>query len=398
MVILVIFLAMPVLDVLAWWVADGRMIPLRRAAIWRWGVALFMASMLGGYAWLFCSRVFGTSMRVPAAYLIAVYLWHLIILPAAIGLWLLGKVGPTAARIASWMRTREPGVLNEIDVADGTTRRQMISALAASVPAVATLGASGVAYERLNTFRIRRMDVAVPGLPLVLSDLKIAHVSDTHVGRLTNEAKLAEIVRRTNELNADLVLFTGDLIDFSLSDLPRAVEMVKAMRSRYGLFMCEGNHDLFQDRLAFRHGVRGAGIELLMNESCTVEIRGQTVQILGIPWNGGPDRHDGWVKREVDRTLSLRHADAFPILLAHHPHAFDPAAAAGIPLTLSGHTHGGQIMLNKDIGPGPWMYRYWSGLYQRAGSSLVVSNGVGNWFPLRINAPAEIVEITLKRA
>ena len=79
-------------------------------------------------------------------------------------------------------------------------------------------------------------------------------------------------------------------------------------------------------------------------------------------------------------------------------HAFDHAAEHGFPLTLSGHTHGGQVMLTADTGAGPAMFRYWSGLYQKAGRALVVSNGTGNWFPLRLNAPAEIIKITLRQA
>jgi hypothetical protein len=82
-------------------------------------------------------------------------------------------------------------------------------------------------------------------------------------------------------------------------------------------------------------------------------------------------------------------------LLAHHPHAWDVAAENGVPLVLSGHTHGGQIMLTKRIGAGPLRFRYWSGLYEKPGSRLIVSNGVGDWFPLRVNAPAEIVHITM---
>jgi predicted MPP superfamily phosphohydrolase len=69
-----------------------------------------------------------------------------------------------------------------------------------------------------------------------------------------------------------------------------------------------------------------------------------------------------------------------------------------LPLVLSGHTHGGQIMLNKTIGLGPLRFRYWSGLYEKPNSKLIVSNGVGNWFPLRVNAPAEILKITLHPA
>ncbi len=108
-------------------------------------------------------------------------------------------------------------------------------------------------------------------------------------------------------------------------------------------------------------------------------------------------RRDWQLASNLEQMLPGRDPDAFTILLAHHPHAFDPAAAAGIPLTLTGHTHGGQLMLTKDIGAGPAMFRYWSGLYRKGKRALVVSNGVGNWFPLRINAPAEIAHLTLRR-
>ena len=94
----------------------------------------------------------------------------------------------------------------------------------------------------------------------------------------------------------------------------------------------------------------------------------------------------------------LREPDAFPIFLAHHPHAFDAAVRENLPLTLSGHTHGGQLMLTPDLGPGPMLFRYWSGLYKRNNSQLVVSNGVGNMFPLRLNAPAEVIHLTLRCA
>jgi predicted MPP superfamily phosphohydrolase len=116
--------------------------------------------------------------------------------------------------------------------------------------------------------------------------------------------------------------------------------------------------------------------------------------LLGIVWN----RSEKEMTADVDRVAALRDAAAFPILLAHHPHAFDRATELGIPLTLAGHTHGGQMMLNRHVGAGPSMYRYWSGLYQKTGRALVVGNGTGNWFPVRINAPAEIIHLTLRKA
>jgi uncharacterized protein len=130
-----------------------------------------------------------------------------------------------------------------------------------------------------------------------------------------------------------------------------------------------------------------------------LDVRGVPVQLLGLRWTRvhGQGR-DAAIGAEVRKLLEQRAREAFPILLAHHPHAFDAAAEAGMPLTLSGHTHGGQLMLNEQLGFGPAMFRYWSGLYERGPSKLIVSNGVGNWFPLRLNAPAEIVHLTLRRA
>ncbi|HEV8607078.1 MAG TPA: hypothetical protein VGQ99_17185, partial [Tepidisphaeraceae bacterium] len=112
-----------------------------------------------------------------------------------------------------------------------------------------------------------------------------------------------------------------------------------------------------------------------------------------IKWNGG--RGD-YIGADVDEVMRARGEEGLGILLAHHPHAFDAAAARGIPLTLAGHTHGGQLMLTRHAGAGPVLFKYWSGLYRKtSGEALVVSNGVGNWFPLRVGAPAEIVKLRL---
>jgi predicted MPP superfamily phosphohydrolase len=160
---------------------------------------------------------------------------------------------------------------------------------------------------------------------------------------------------------------------------------------------------LFQDPAEFRRRIREAGLRLLVNESASLAIRGVPVQLLGLRW-GASDTHphdpksrgDQAIEGSMKELLPQRLADAFPILLAHHPHAFD--FAQDIPLTLAGHTHGGQLMVAPNVGFGPMLYRYWSGLYQKGDRALVVSNGTGNWFPLRTRAPAEIVHLTLRRA
>jgi predicted MPP superfamily phosphohydrolase len=268
--------------------------------------------------------------------------------------------------------------------------------LTTATPAVLT-GAGVIYSERqLRDFRIRPVVAAPPGLPPELDGLRIALVSDLHVGTFTNGPTVKRVVEETSRLDADLVLLPGDLINNALADLSDALDAVGNMQSRHGAYLCVGNHDLIEDGAEFVRRVR-ARAALLVNESRVVPIRGRHVQLLGLPWNRDEARIAGSV-RELARQVE---PGAFPILLAHHPHAFDAAAAAGIPLTVSGHTHGGQLMLGAAVGFGPLLFRYWSGLYRKpaaGGAALVVSNGVGNWFPLRVGAPAEIIHLTLRSA
>jgi uncharacterized protein len=155
---------------------------------------------------------------------------------------------------------------------------------------------------------------------------------------------------------------------------------------------------LIENGLEFERRVKASDIPFLLDESVIVSVRGSPIQLLGLSWTRARQNRDQAISLSVRNLLEQRQADVFPILLAHHPHAFDAAAEAEMPLTLSGHTHGGQLMLNERLGFGPALFRYWSGLYTRGESKLVVSNGVGNWFPLRTNAPAEIIHLTLRRA
>ena len=274
--------------------------------------------------------------------------------------------------------------------------------LAPLITAIGTTRAMG----QLDEFRTRRIVVPVPNLPTDLDGMTIVQVSDVHVGHFTRGKTLGRIVDAVNNLRPDLIMHTGDLINHALSDLPAALDMTRRLEGRFGQFLCEGNHDLIESRAGFEQSVTAAGLPLLLNTTVEARVRGVPVQVLGLRW-GWPATIQRFSERRspdeaivasMGSLIAQRNADAFGILLAHHPHAFDIAANAGIPLTLSGHTHGGQLHLSPGLGFGPVMYRYWSGLYQRGDASLVVSNGVGNWFPLRINAPAEIVHITLRRS
>lgn len=307
------------------------------------------------------------------------YLWNLLVMPLAV-------IGLGLVRLPRWALRREDGA------GDGakSERRRFLGACAAAVPPVLTLGTAAYALQRIDRFRLRRFEFRQPGLPPALDGLKIAHISDLHCGKFTTGRLLDQFVHSVNSMEADLVLFTGDLIDLSLADLPEALETLQRLEPQSRVFLCEGNHDLIDDPRRFRQRVKSAGFKLLLTEAAAVEVRGERVQLLGVKWRRG----DAARSEEVRRVLGLRDPAAFPILLAHHPHCFDDAGS--VPLTLAGHTHGGLLMVNERLGPGPLLYRYWSGLYETAGRNLVVSNGVGTWFPLRTGVSAEVGQLILR--
>lgn len=414
--ILAIIVLMLSADLWWWWRADRALRPpVPRSATLRTALAGFMLLAVGGLVTIIVSRSAGFAL--PAWFIAGLFIWHFLVLPVVAIPSLLLAIVSAPARFFGATRVPggEPTTGNPPSAAStGPTdpitlsRRGFLAASLAAAPPLVTIVSTTRAMGQLDEFRIRRLIVPIAALPKDLDGMTLAHVSDVHVGSFTRGRTLDLLAEAVSRLRVDLVLQTGDLINNSVADLPDALAMSRKFDSRYGQFVVEGNHDLFQGRLAFERRVRDAGIPLLLNESVEVRVRGAPVQILGLRWGyvgptddprARPPRGggDGAVAQSMRDLLPQRRDDAFQILLAHHPHAFDPAADAGVPLTLAGHTHGGQLHLTPGIGFGPWMYRYWSGLYRKRDSALVVSNGAGNWFPLRINAPAEVIHITLRR-
>jgi predicted MPP superfamily phosphohydrolase len=430
-----------VADALWWRAADRRLRPLRGAVVWRWLLAAFMIAQLGYMLMMTVGSIVEHVPRGPLLWPVAAYVWHLFVLPAAV-MWLL------MVRGLRWLRAkrnREVQALSEpssLAPSPGTpgeasgigdcpragrgegslhrtpislTRRQALAAVGVSLPPLITMGVGVAAVEKLGGFVIRNVNLELPGLPTDLDGLTIAQVSDLHIGRFLPAGVMERVAEATNAMQADLVVFTGDLIDVSCETVAPGIDFLRRLDRRNGLAVIEGNHDGMNGADKFEGQVRDAGLPLLLDESATFTVPGRRtpVQMLGITWGvlkrgsemGRMGREASrWYRQTNDqntaasiaRVAAQRQAEAYPILLAHHPHAFDPAAAAGLPLVLSGHTHGGQLMLTKNIGVGPLRFRYWSGIYERPGSKLFVNNGVGNWFPLRINAPAEVVKLTLR--
>lgn len=366
-------------DALWWWRAHRRL-PRRWMQV---AAGIHAGAMLGGLSILILGRMHVLPFEAPRPWVSAILIWHLLMLPPLLVWMFSGALMTLARRIAG---AKPPAPV----APGGLTRRQFIGSAAAFTPPLLSLGGAVAGEWQLDDFRVRHITVPLANLPPALDGLTIAQVSDVHVGRFTRDAVLGRIAEATNRLDADIVALTGDLINDSLRALPAALEMVRALRARHVIASCEGNHDLIDNPRSFYREADRGGLPLLRDNIASLTIRGERVQILGLPWRRSETGH----RDNARALLARRDPSAWSLLLAHHPHAWDHAAGAS--LTLSGHTHGGQLMLGPAAGFGPAMFRYWSGLYERDGRALVVSNGTGNWFPVRIRAPAEILHLTLR--
>jgi len=393
---------------LLWWRRAYRLArSLPKPLAWRTAIAFWSGTMFLIVVMVVLSR--GISDRfinwAPSWLVAAVYIWHVLFALE----WLVwrGIVNLVKLAAAGVRRVFSPRPLAESPASADLTlssRRQFLTAAAVVAPPALVTLAAWRAVSQFDEFRTRSVSLLIPNLPPALEGLRIAHVSDIHIGKFSDDALLRAVVEKTNALKPDLICYTGDLIDYDLADIPAGLAALRKWDPRFGLCLCEGNHDLMTSRPGFEDQVTRAGFPMPINGSHSVTVRGQEIQLLGLRWGGADQRDQNIGNSDEDIASSVRdvvrqiNPGAFPILLAHHPHAFDYIGDANVPLTLAGHTHGGQIVFGP-IAPAALRFRYISGLYRHPnGRQLFVSNGVGNWFPLRIGAPAEIVDITLRGA
>lgn len=404
----------------AWWLrADLRLVDLgqsRRTTAVRLVLAGYVAAMcvplvtsaLGLFEW--------RQMPFPVA--MWVQTWHMslaFIVPiGAIGgaiVWLIHQVRPASAK-------RQPPT----DPPFNASRRTLLQQSLVAAPIVLAGATTASGIRQIGRFERHRRIVSPPGLPDRLRGLTITHLSDFHVGRLFREDGLRRAIDAANQFKSDIVVITGDVVDNSNQVLPETIAALGHLEHRHGLFLCLGNHDLIDDGQEYAECILKAGFPLLLNERRRLHIGGETLQIAGLLWShrdsqsamSGPGH-----KEHAAAALGDAPPDLFTIALAHHPHAFDALAGRGVAITLSGHTHGGQLMLTPPglppIGAGNLLFRYIRGFFTRPadgalGSArvlpsdgtvrspypmLFVNSGVGHWFPLRVNAPAEIVQLQL---
>jgi predicted MPP superfamily phosphohydrolase len=244
-----------------------------------------------------------------------------------------------------------------------------------------------------DDLRLREFKIPIAGLPPELEGFTIAHVSDLHSGLFVGPTRLKIMSDMTNDLKADLVVVTGDLINREMSEFPAALTAIQRLESRYGLYLCEGNHDVIPGDGLVVAACAQNGLTMLYNSCVPLPVLGRRLLIAGLPWSRwGYQGHEAFIAG----LFPARQDGDVRILLGHHPHIFDVADSTD--LLLSGHTHGGQIMFTDHIGLGPLRFKYNSGRYQRGNTTMIVNNGCGDWFPCRIGAPAEIGLLRLTKA
>ena len=254
------------------------------------------------------------------------------------------------------------------------------------------VAAYGILVRR-RWFRVVEREVRVAGLDPRLDGLRVAHLSDLHVGTLTPKSWAMAWVRAANSRAPDLTVVTGDMVT-SGTDYHRDIaEALGALRARLGVFVSMGNHDYFGEGEPLITLLREGGVNVLRNEGRVIERAGAALWLAAID--------DTWTRRDdLELAMRGRPEGATTVLLAHDPERFDQAAEAGADVVLSGHMHGGQIavpFLSRRLSLARLAHRYNVGFYRRGRSTLFVHPGLGTTGPpMRLGVAPEVTILVLR--
>jgi predicted MPP superfamily phosphohydrolase len=323
---------------------------------------------------LISARVFAGPALRPLLWLGFIWMGVGLLLVAFLGF---ADAGRLAAFLAHRLGGGEP---------DPERRVFLARAVAGGVGAVvAGLTAFGV-KSALGSIEVKELTIRLRNLPRELAGFKLVQISDVHVGPLLRKDWVAHVVSQIESVKPDAVAITGDLVDGSVHELREHVAPLGSLKPPRGVWFVTGNHEYYSGVDAWYEHLPSLGVRPLRNERHELA---PGLDIAGIEDpTGAPDLTRALEGRDESRPL---------VLLAHQPRQFAGAARQNVPLTLSGHTHGGQIW------PFSWLVAlaqpYLAGLHRRGDSQLYVSRGTGFWGPpLRVFAPPEITLLKLEPA
>lgn len=297
---------------------------------------------------------------------------------------------------------------------NGISRSIFLSKMAlysAAVP-VGTL-VYGMVANAYN-YRFKKITLRFPNLPDAFNGFRLVHITDIHTGSFTRTEPVLRAVEQINNLNADAIFFTGDLVNNIAAEMDDFKEIFAQLSAKHGVFSITGNHDYGdyvewqsdEEKKAnferFKAIHKEMGWDLLMNENRLLEKDGQKIAILGVE-NWGTGR---WTKYgKLDLAYRGSEEAPFKILLSHNPQHWDAQVRPHYPdidLTLSGHTHGAQLGVEEKWlrwSPAKYIYKQWMGLYNEGRQYIYVNPGFGFLFyPGRVGILPEVTEITLQKA
>lgn len=241
--------------------------------------------------------------------------------------------------------------------------------------------------------RVVRVDIPLANLPDELAGFTIVQLSDIHVGPTIKRAYVQAIVDRVNQLDADLVAITGDVVDGSVAQLRTHTAPLGSLRTRHGSYVVTGNHEYYSGATAWMLEFERIGLRGLHNRHVVINHRGARFVLAGVT-DYSAAAFDAAQASDPAAALAGSPRDLPRILLAHQPRSASAAAAAGFDLQLSGHTHGGQFW--------PWNHfvplqqPFTAGLHRLGRLAVYTSRGTGYWGPpKRFGAPSEITVLRL---
>lgn len=290
-------------------------------------------------------------------------------------------------------------------------RRKFISTTALAAAGIfSALAIDGIIFGKYR-HTVRKVKLRFKNLPESFKGYKIVQISDVHSGSFFNPQKLQKAIDLINEQDADVVLFTGDMVNNYADEFKPFIPLFKSIKAKDGKFSILGNHDYgdygawnsreekAQNIPILKNYQAEAGFKMLRNENIALEKNGEKIYLLGVEnWGIKPFPQYG----DLDKALKGVPEDAIKVLMSHDPTHFDEVVKkhkTNVHLTLSGHTHGMQFGLDlKNIkwSPVKFKYKKWADLYESEGKYLYVNRGFGVIaYPGRVGINPEITVIEL---
>lgn len=265
-----------------------------------------------------------------------------------------------------------------------TRRAALKGVIVTTIGAVTGAASYGVAYERHN-IGVTRASLPVSGLPPALDGLRIAFLTDVHHSATVPAADVIKAVDIVRGLAPDLIVLGGDYVTFGdRAYVGPVAELLAPLSAPHGVFAILGNHDDDRDMPA---ALTRQHIQVLRDARTRLEIRGERLELAGIRF---------WTRRPADIARVLQRAAETTLLLAHDPRRLVEAAELNVPAVLSGHTHGGQVVVPGLGAIAKRRFPVLAGLASRDNTSIFVSRGIGTvYVPVRINCPPEVALVTL---